>query len=108
MARRLWHAGGDEGSDITVPPLPLGPKERAYFEADGETEMGSAEDLGLDSGEPPRELYYYVPSNDGGAGEVATRAELPYRNTKGDIVDRETWTADYEASLWPGRSADTA
>ena len=29
---------------------------------------------------------------------MATRAELPYRNTKGDIVDRETWTADYDAT----------
>ena len=95
--------GGEDRAAAAVKPLPLGPKERKYFQADGGVEVGTAAELGLEDGEAPRELSFYVPDQDGGTGTAAIRVDLPYRNNAGDIVDREEWTTEYECStkgLW--------
>ena len=39
--------GGEDLAAARVQPLPLGPKERAYFQADGGVEIGTAEELGF-------------------------------------------------------------
>ena len=90
--------GGQDAACAAVPPLPLGPKERAYYHADGGAELGDAYELGMAADADARELYFYVPDHDDGASTEATRADLPYRNSAGDVVDLDVWTADYQAT----------
>ena len=81
--------GGQDAACAAVPPLPLGPKERAYYHADGGAELGDAYELGMAADADARELYFYVPDHDDGASTEATRADLPYRNSADDTDPKE-------------------
>ena len=95
--------GGPNAGGIEIAPLPLGPKERGYFAADGGTEQGTADELGLDAGAPARDLHYYIPGSGDAAHTAAVRPNLPYRNSAGEAVDHAEWAAEYGAAskgLW--------
>ena len=96
-----------------VPPLPLGPNERARYHADGEIERVSAEELSQirdsDGVEAEQDLHYYVPSvNDGPSSiddswPIAVRANLPLRNNAGEVVTEDQWKAEHlvgNTGLW--------
>ena len=92
---------GASTANISVAPLPFGPKEKCRSEFDGGMETGICYDQDTPDNAEPRELNYWVPAD--GAGNRAERADLPLRNHAGDCVDHDGWTADYNTrckSVW--------
>ena len=92
-------------SSADVHPLPFGPKEQAYFHADGELETATAEELAMEDNAPEsNELFYCVPGADPDETyQSAIHAKLPLRNHAGDAVDQGTWDSEYNESstgLW--------
>jgi hypothetical protein len=92
-------------SSAVVPPLPFGPKEQAYFHADGELETATAEELSTeDDSMGSGELFYCVPGVElTEAYQSARHAKLPLRNHSGDEVDPVQWEREYAESstgLW--------
>ena len=94
-------------SKCTVPPLPFGPNELKYFRADGQQEIFTAEEAWTAWGEEyehDRKLYFHRAECEGEEEwPEAVRPNLPLRNHHGDVVDKETWVEEFEASnksLW--------
>ena len=105
--------GGQDQAGAAVPPLPLGPKEKAYFAADGSREKATTTELGLETEgavAEERDLHYFDPTSHGDSAlRPARRANLPLRNNAGGIVDAETWATQCEeetTGMW-SRSVST-
>ena len=90
--------GNGISSHPTVPALPLGPNERRYCQADGGVETATAEEITGEKDGEDRTLFYYRPGSvdEQEAWPEATRLDLPLRNKKGEVVDKEAWTKDYD------------
>ena len=99
---------GEAVTEANVAPLPLGPKERAYFFADGNRERATAAELGVTedeaAGAEQRDLFYFDPTAHGDdVFRPAYRANLRLRNTAGDVVDDQTWltqNAEETEGMW--------
>ena len=96
--------GGQDRTGAGCAPLPFGPKEKANFSADGDRETATTAELGIETeeadadaaGVPERDLYYFDPTAAGDEGfQPAERADLPLRNTPGDVVDAESWLSQH-------------
>ena len=90
--------------DLQISPLPFGPKERQRYFADGAVETATPAEVGLDSEESARELFFVQPKKNAEmqmdcpdaaseAYHVAVRANLPLRSQTGQVVDADQWKA---------------
>jgi len=95
MPRRMQ--GGVDTAGAQVAPLPFGPKEQRFYMADGARETAAAAECCKDEEAGEQPLYFFAPdAKEGDAWKSATRPSIPLRNRAGEVVDRETWAAEYE------------
>ena len=106
-----YHSFLEGASATPLPPLPFGPNERRRFRADGEQETATVQEIQdqnpnvtitLDEGEDmtsTRDLYYCVPRHLGvEEWQEAKRPNFELLNDAGEVVDRDTWKKQFNAS----------
>ena len=78
-----------------VPPIPMGPKERAQFGGTGERVTVPPDRVGKDADQGDQELYFCCPDAKDDEGQTVERWEpavspdMLYRNQKGEVVDKD-------------------
>ena len=108
---RTWGCSSDSAPD--GPPLPLGPKEKKCFWADGGSEVTTEADIDRFGVASENEtLYFTLPAGEPEEDQwpEAIRPCMPLRGHDGSEVDATAWAAEFEEArkkLWSQPVSDT-